>query len=364
METENGAGELEPVEMPVLLEPRTRGELDVQIVTAKRFPRKISAFKEQALDMATLDEETASGCFYSLPRGGKPVEGPSVRLAEIVLSAWGNVRSEAKVVEVGEKEITAEATTWDLEKNVAVRFQVKRRITDKNGKRYTDDMVVVTGNAACSIALRNSVFKVIPMAYTKAVYQAARQVAIGDAKTLAAKRAEMVAYFGKMGVKPERVFGVVGCKNLEDIGLDELATLKGLATAIKEGDTNVDEAFPVDGSRNQPEKGKLDLKNMKPGKLENHDNHLSNKEQTATKRDGPRPQGEGPEDSSVEDAIKFINEAPNDLFEDMGNRWLIENMKGKPQDAQNTISKLWNNRHQKILKERREQESQITKEEV
>lgn len=256
--------ETEPVEMPAVLDSQIRGEFDVQIATAKRYPRNIGAFKRQAMDMATLDEETASGCFYSLPRGGKPIEGPSARLAEIVLSAWGNVRAETKVVDVGDKEITSESTTWDLEKNVAIRIQVKRRITEKNGRRYSDDMIVVTGNAACSIALRNSVFKVIPMVYTKAIYHAARQVAIGDVKTLAAKRAEMIQYFGKMGVQQERVFAVVGKKNIEDVGLEELATLKGLATAIKEGDTSVDEAFPLDASGNPLEnlKGSKGLDNL------------------------------------------------------------------------------------------------------
>lgn len=233
----------EAIELPALVQ--ATGEVDVQITTAKRFPRSISAFKKQAMDMATLDEETASGCFYSLPRSGKTVEGPSARLAEIVLSAWGNIRADAKVVDVGEKEITAESTTWDLEKNVAVRMQVKRRITDRNGRRYNDDMIVVTGNAACAIALRNSVFKVIPMVYTRSIYQAARHVAIGDMKTLASKRAEMIAYFGKMGVTPDRVFKVVGKASVEDIGLEELAALKGLATAIKDGETTIEEAFPV-----------------------------------------------------------------------------------------------------------------------
>ena len=241
-EYENGLMTLENIPTPAL---NAAAEVDVQISTARRFPRSLKAFKQQALEMATFDEETASGCFYALPRGKKPVEGPSVRLAEIILSAWGNIRSEARVIAADAKEITAEAMTWDLEKNVAIRVQVKRRITDKYGKRYSDDMVTVTGNAACSIALRNSVFRVIPMVYTKAICQAARQVAIGDIKTLAAKRDEMISYFGKMGITPDRIFEVIGKMGVEDIGLDELALLKGLATAIKEGDITVDEAFAV-----------------------------------------------------------------------------------------------------------------------
>jgi hypothetical protein len=257
---------------PGALSAETRAEVDIQISTAKRYPRDIKRFKLQAMEMATFDEETAEGCFYSLPRGGKPIEGPSARLAEIIVSAWGNVRADAKVVGVDDKEITAEAMTWDLEKNVAIRVQVKRRITDKYGKKYKDDMITVTGNAACSIALRNSVFKVIPMVYTKAVYQAARKVAIGDIQTLAAKRALMVEHFKKMGVTEPQIFGAVGKENIEQIGLDELAVLKGLATAIKDGDVSVDDAFSTGNGHSEDLKNKTqaaaDALKQKLGKTE------------------------------------------------------------------------------------------------
>lgn len=241
------------VDGAMILSPAVRAEIDIQISTAKHYPRSIKAFKQQALDMATFDEETAAGCFYSLPRGGKPIEGPSARLAEIVVSAWGNVRADARIVGADGKEITAEAMTWDLEKNVAIRVQVKRRITDKYGKRFSADMVTVTGNAACSIALRNSVFKVIPMVYTKSIYHAARQVAIGDISTLEAKRSEAVAYFGKMGIVPERVFAAIGRTSIEDVGLDDVALLKGIATALKENEISIDEAFPpINGKADKP----------------------------------------------------------------------------------------------------------------
>lgn len=223
----------------------TRAEVDIQITTAKAYPRSIHAFKQQALDLATFDEEIAAGCMYALPRGGKPIEGPSVRLAEIIASAWGNLRTEARVVGADNQEITAEATCWDLQSNLAMRVQVKRRITDKNGRRFNPDMITVTGNAAVSIALRNAIFRVIPKAYVNSLYHAARQVAIGNAETLAAKRAQMVDYFGKMGVTPERLFEAIGKKGIDDIGLDELAVLKGTASAIKNGELSVDEAFPV-----------------------------------------------------------------------------------------------------------------------
>lgn len=221
-----------------------RASLDQQVSTAKAYPRSVAKFKAEALTMACLDVETAASCFYSLPRGGKAVEGPSIRLAEIIGSAWGNLNYGARVVSIDEKFLTAQGICRDLERNVTMTAEVTRRITGKNG-RFNDDMIGVTANAACSIALRNAIFKVVPMAYAKDILAQARKVAIGDAKTLGSRRAGMVDYFGKMGVEPKRILWLLEKVSIEDIGLDELQVLVGLATAIKDGDTTVDEAFPT-----------------------------------------------------------------------------------------------------------------------
>lgn len=226
------------------VESQTHAAIDVQIATAKRFPRSIKKFHADALSLATLDEETAGSCFYSVPRDGKQIEGPSVRLAEIVAACWGNLRAQANIVDEDDQFITASGMAWDLEKNVAVSTEVRRRITNKYGKRYSADMINTTANAACSIALRNAMFKVIPLAMIRPVYDAARKVAIGDATTLVKRRSDMVTAFQKMGVSAEQICTAVNKVGLEDIGLDELATLRGLYTAIKDGETSVDDAFP------------------------------------------------------------------------------------------------------------------------
>jgi len=241
--------------MPELIsyaEQQTKGEVDTQIVTAKRYPRSIKQFKERALTLATLDEDIASGCFYTLParKGGnnKPIEGPSARLAEIVAASWGNIRAQATIVHDDGEFLTAQGRCWDLENNVAIAVDVRRRITDRNNNRFSADMINTTANAACSIALRNSVFKVVPMALVKPIYEAARFDAIGDSTTLVKRRAESMAHFGKTGVKPEQVLKTLDKASIEDITVDDIAILKGMATAIKDGDTTIDEAFPVEKS--------------------------------------------------------------------------------------------------------------------
>lgn len=227
------------------VEAMTRGEIDIQVATAKRYPRSLVSFKQRALEMATLDQETAESCIYALPREGKTIEGPSARLAEILASAYGHMRVEGKPVEYDDKFVTARGTAWDVQNNVIIAFETKRRITGKNGKRFSDDMIGVTSNAATSIAIRNAVLKVVPKAFWGPIYEACRTAAVGKASTLADTRAKSLAYFQKMGVTSERVFALLEVRGVEDITLEHVATLKGLATAIKEGDTSVDEAFPA-----------------------------------------------------------------------------------------------------------------------
>lgn len=227
------------------LEALNRSEIDVQIATAKRYPRSVARAKAEAETMATSDIETAASCFYKIPRGGKMIEGPSVRLAEIFASAWGNIRFGARVVGEDQKFVTAQGVCHDLEKNVATTIDITRRITDSHGRKYNDDMIGVTKNAASSIAVRQAILKVIPRTYINAIYLKCKKVAVGDAKTLVARRDEQIAYFtGKMGVPLERILNVVNRSKVEDITLDDMETLLGLGTSVKDGDLKLDEAFP------------------------------------------------------------------------------------------------------------------------
>jgi predicted Zn-ribbon and HTH transcriptional regulator len=219
-------------------------EIESQIATAKRYPRDIKIFKERLMSMANLDQETAEGCYYALPRSGKAIDGPSVRLAEIALACYQNCVAEADVLMEDERFIYAMGQCRDLENNIAVRIKVRRRITTKEGKRYNDDMIAVTANAACAIALRNAIFKVIPGAYIKPVFNKVKQTAVGEAQSLANRRAEVIARLTKFGVTEDRILRVLNRRSIEEVTFDDVAILIGLSTAIKDGDTTVEGAFP------------------------------------------------------------------------------------------------------------------------
>ena len=220
-----------------------RSEIEQQVSTAKMYPRSIKRFRDEAMEMVTLTEKIAAECIYAVPRGGKMIEGPSARFGEIVTSAWGNCRVGGRVIGVDDENVTAQGIFFDVERNVTRVLEVKRRITDKQGRRYNADMIATTGNAASSVAARNATLSGIPKAFWVDMYDAARKTAIGDVQTLSNKRAEMVAYFQKMGVLPDMICATLEVPGIEDIGLDELAQLKGMASALREGEATVEQLF-------------------------------------------------------------------------------------------------------------------------
>jgi hypothetical protein len=229
------------------LEAITRSEVAMQLDAAHRWPRSVTKFLKSATELACYNEEVAASCMYSIPRAGKMIEGKSIRLAEICASSWGNLHIGARVLDEDSNAptITGQAVVWDLERNVRVTVEAARGILTSKGKRYEPDLIRTNGMAALSIAYRNAVFRVIPQAYANQVYGSARATAVGDATTLVAKREKWVSWLLKTGATPERIFARLGVAGINDVTLDHIATLIGLAQAIRTGDVDVDTAFPV-----------------------------------------------------------------------------------------------------------------------
>lgn len=222
-----------------------RANVDSQVATAKQYPRSIKRSIDNSIVMATMDAETAQSCGYALPRGGKPITGPSVHLAKIIVSNWGNMRTESKVVQITDKQIISRGTAWDLETNVASAFEVRRNIVDSKGKRFSDDMITVTGNAANSIAYRNAVFSVIPKAMVDKVYKAAQKYITGDLsdeEKLIKRRTDAINYFNdEYGITEAEVIKLCGKHTVQQIKANEIALLLGMVQSLKDGDTTVDE---------------------------------------------------------------------------------------------------------------------------
>ena len=220
-----------------------RAQLEIAVDTANKYPRSITKALEEAHSMALKDERTAETMFYVLPRSDKDIIGPSARLAEVMVYAWRNLRIESETFMEDLTHVTARGTCFDTERNNAIRISVKRRITKANGKRYSDDMIIVTSNAAVSIALRNAVFRIIPRTYTDQVFRAAMQASVGDTDTIAAKREVALSWFGEGGIQPEQVYELLKVHGIDDIGVEQIIRLRGIVNALKDSETTLDAIF-------------------------------------------------------------------------------------------------------------------------
>ncbi len=229
------------------LEAITKSETDIQVSTAKKYPRDIAAFKKDAISLATSDKDIAETCFYKLTRktnagGIKNIEGPSTRLAEIIAHAWKNLRYGSRIIEIGEKEVTAQGFAWDMEKNTGTTSEVKRSIFSKTGGRYSEDMILVTCNAACLIAFRNAIFKTIPFTYVKPIYDAAKKAAMGNfnnAQSFKERVNDCIQKFSAIGISESQLLKYINRQKITDIKFTDLEDLIGILSSIKEGEISV-----------------------------------------------------------------------------------------------------------------------------
>lgn len=233
------------VEVVSMAEGLAKAEINQQIATARQHPRSVAKSVNNMKTLTTMSQAAAAECNYALPRGGKTLTGPSIRLAEVAVSQWGNCRVGARVVHVDrvEKFLEAEGVFHDLESNAATTARVRRSIADRGGRLFKEDMIVVAGNAACSIAKRNAVLAGIPKAVWMSAYEAAMSTIKGDQKTLSERREGAARALGAFGITPAMLFEYLGVDGLEDVTLEHMPALLAMHKGLKDGETTVEELF-------------------------------------------------------------------------------------------------------------------------
>lgn len=225
-------------------------EIDTQIATAKQYPRDPIAAREKVRSLILASPSIAEECFYHLERESKKdkkvtiIEGFSVRFAEFVVHAWGNLRVQTRVIDNDGKKLTIQGVCHDLESNSAAQVEVNRRITTQEGYTFSEDMQIVTANAGNSIAYRNAVFKIVPAAlFNDILEEAKNMVRKSIEKNLTERITKMYSAFGSIGVTPMMLFEYLHIGGEEDITAKNIQDMTGVFNAIKEGSTTVEETF-------------------------------------------------------------------------------------------------------------------------
>lgn len=297
------AEELEVIQQPSQIALINSAEIDMQIATAKKYPRDLKKAKSNFLVMATVDEETAKKCFYKKPVDDKGTlaEGPSIRMAEIAVNVYGNIRYGARIVEESEKWIKVQGMCIDLENNLAYTTDISRSIWSEKGKyRYSQNLIQTTTKAAMAIALRDAVFKVVPMGYFKAEMDQVKAKATGRGGDIPlTKRVENAfAYFKKQGITDNQIMELLKIRGKDEITEDHLEVLVGLRTGIEDKEFTAEEAFRSYAKERQEQKAA----NVAQG-VKNLRNKKEEAPQDAPKESAPEgdPSAVDPEDLTPEE---------------------------------------------------------------
>ena len=224
-----------------VLYQQDKAAVDTQIATAKQYPRDIKKAVKDSVSIVTSDIDIASACIYCIPKDGKIITGASINLARLLAQNWGNLRIESKVISIEQKLITSQAIAFDLENNLAVKVEVKKSISNRFG-RLDEDMIVMAGNIANSISMRNAILSIIPKVIIDKVYNEAKKTITGDltdAESLEKKTKEV---FGEMKslykVKDKDILSVIGRESFGGVTATDIFNLIGISSALKEGDIN------------------------------------------------------------------------------------------------------------------------------
>jgi hypothetical protein len=231
---------------PSTLAILNQSEYAAMVATANldKNKRKIDIFGKQLMAYATHSQPVALSMFYTLPRAGKQIVGPSVRYAEVVAPCWKNNSTGSRMIGNTDDTITAQGVFIDYEFNTRNIKEIPRRITDKEGRKFNSDMILTTGKAALSIAYREAVLKGgVPMALWSPAYEQAKLTAVGSAVSHAARIDAAMEYLTKLGVSEWQIMNSVGVTSPKELEIDHLVTLKALCEEIKKGVRTIEEVF-------------------------------------------------------------------------------------------------------------------------
>jgi hypothetical protein len=187
---------------------RQAQEVQAAMVIAKKFPRdEIESYNRimKACERPSLAEQAE----YTFPRGGETVNGPSIRLAEVLARCWGNIDFGITELEQRPGESTMMAYAWDLETNTRqsrIFTQKHERRTKRAGIVKLDDprdIYELTANNGAR-RVRACILGIIPGDVVDAAVAKCREtLKKGGGKPLEDKVRDMIVAFSKLGVTKE-----------------------------------------------------------------------------------------------------------------------------------------------------------------
>lgn len=233
---------------------RAIAEARGQIQVAQMFPRDVARARAELMDECDCIE-FAQVAFYSVPRAGGSVTGPSIRLAEAAAGAYGHMIWGHRELSRSEDKSEVEVYAWDMQKN---NKRIRQITVDhyrdtKNGRVRLRDEKEVQDKIAnvASKQMRGCILALVSKSFVEAAVARCRQTLAGGGGVPLKQRVEkMIDAFAKLGVNADILTKHLG-HSLDQTSGDELVDLLSTYNAIKGGDKIADHF----GAAEQSEQG-------------------------------------------------------------------------------------------------------------
>lgn len=228
---------------------RAIAEAQGKLVIAKRFPRDEVAAYANAM-RACQRRSMAEKAFYSFPRGGQTVEGPTIRFAEELARCWGNIDYGIKELSQDDGKSEMQAYAWDLETNA----QSVQNFTNPHQREVKNKMQTLTSqrdiyenNANMATRrLRSRILAILPSWYVDgAIAECKKTLAGKNDEPLIDRVKKMVAQFERFGVSQEQIERRLKRK-ISTMNADDFVEYIGIFNAIKGGESKVSEWFEAE----------------------------------------------------------------------------------------------------------------------
>lgn len=251
---------------------RQMQEVQGAIQMAKQFPRDQIEASLRIKNMCGR-MSLAKVATYAFPRSNQTIQGASIRLAEAIAQAWGNI--DYGIVELSTSEGLSElmAYAWDLETNVrrSMIFSVKHERDTKYGKKtLTDnrDIYEMVANMGAR-RVRACILGVIPGDIVdEALAQCQETLEKGETKTLSDRLKVMLGAFKEnFGITRKQIEAYAGYP-IENFDRNKVREMSSIYNSLKDGAAKKEDFFTFqeavdvladqeEGSTNEPDSGKL-----------------------------------------------------------------------------------------------------------
>jgi len=239
-----------PVELVARGETIVKLENSTQMSIAIQRPRDEKKILTDCLKELDLYPSMAEEAIYNKPVGKddkgkmKYAEGLSIRAAESIGNRWDNSSFGVEIVAEDEESASIAAVWLDYERNtrhIAMQ-RVSKFYKSKTGQiiRHSPDRFDLVLKANGSKNLREIILRSLPAGLKKEYEIKARNILKGG--SLPGQRMAVVNRFADLGVIQRKIEEFQG-KGKDEWTREDVIELAGLANAIRDGETSIEETF-------------------------------------------------------------------------------------------------------------------------